>query len=219
MKSLLLLSAALVSFVAIQDRAEGKKEKTRLKAGDAVPEFTVKTLDGKDRTLASFRGEKKDKIVVVNFWAHTCPWSRAWDAELSKIAKDYSSKNVVVVSIDSNKSDHSDGKRTDNAESIAEYHKENKLNFDVFLDADHKVADAFGGETTPDIFVIGTDGKIAYTGQINDMKSADASAKFEKNYLRDALDASIGGKAPATTTTSPKGCSIKRSKKADKVKQ
>lgn len=213
MKSLILASVALLSFVAIQDR-DAKKEKTRLKAGDAAPAFTVKNLEGKDRTLASFQGEKKDKIVIVNFWSHTCPWSRGWDAELSKIAKDYSSKNVVVVSIDSNKSDHTDKTWTDNSESITKYHKENALNFDVFTDADQKVADAFGGQTTPDIFVIGTDGKIVYTGRVNDMKSFDGAAKVKENYLRDALDATIGGKAVATASTPPAGCGIKRPAKA-----
>lgn len=198
-----------------EKRDDAKKERTRVKAGDEAPEFTVKTLDGKEVTLASLRGEKKDKIVVVNFWSHCCPWSRGWDPELSKIAKDYAAKNVVVVSIDSNRPDHTDGQRTDNPESIRQYHKENSLAFEVYVDPEQKVANAFGGETTPDVFVIGKDGKVAYTGQVNDMASPDGASKVSKNYLRDALDSILAGKPVANATTPPKGCSIKRAKKMD----
>jgi peroxiredoxin len=226
MRSTLLLSTLFVSFAAFQNGGETKSPRevkepkaekpVRLKAGDAAPEFTVKNLEGKDVTLASLRGEEKDKIVVISFWSHSCPWSRAWDAELSKIAKDYASKNVVVVAIDSNKEGNGDGTNKDTAEDIQRYHKENSLNFNVYTDSTSAVANAFGGQTTPDVFVIGTDGKIHYTGQVNDMADPGKPAKFEKNYLRDALDALQRGKEPETTTTSPRGCSIKRAKAAPK---
>jgi peroxiredoxin len=211
----LILAAALAALAAFapQDRKEEKK-RARLKAGDAAPEFTVKDHEGKERTLASFRGEKKDRIVVVNFWSHACPWSRAWDGELSKIAREYASKNVLVVSIDSNKEGHTDGTNTDSSADIARYRKEHDLAFEVFRDSEARVADAFGGETTPDVFVIGTDGKIAYTGQIDDMKNPGEAGRAEKRFLRAALDAVGAGKAPETATTSPKGCTIKRARKA-----
>jgi len=217
MRPTILASAvglSLVTMLSFAVAQEGKKERAkRLAAGDAVPAFKVKDLAGKEHDFESFRGEKKDKIVVVNFWSHCCPWSRGWDPELSKIAADYKDKGVVVVSIDSNKPDHSDGKRTDNPESIGAYHKENKLAFEVFVDADHTVANLFGGQTTPDVFVIGKDGKIAYSGAVDDMESPEG-AKPTKHYLRAALDAVIAGKAPETATTPPKGCGIKRAGKA-----
>lgn len=218
--SLALSLAATHGFVNLQDggKREQKQEKpasrkanARLKSGDAAPAFTVKGTDGKETTLDALRGEKKDKIVVVSFWSHSCPWSRAWDPELSKIAKDYSSKNVVVVAIDSN----FEGNGRDNKDTPADiqrYHKENSLNFNVYVDPTAAVADAFGGKSTPDVFVIGTDGKIHYTGQINDMSDSNAPTKFSKNHLRDALDAVIGGKEPATADTEAVGCTIKRAK-------
>lgn len=226
MRNLYIFSTMILSLAAWQGGAEKAQsrpakpeaKKERAKAGDTAPEFTVKTLDGKETTLAALRGEKKDKIVVISFWSHCCPWSRAWDAELSKIAKDYSSKNVVVVAIDSNKEGHTDGTHTDNAASITEYKKKNSLNFDVYLDPMWVVADAFGGETTPDVFVIGTDGKIQYSGQINDMENPGKPDQFGKNYLREALDASIAGKAVENKSTPPKGCGIKRGKR-ETVKQ
>lgn len=208
----LFAAGLLVAGVATQGDKEKDKGARRLKPGDAVPEFTVKTLDGKDKTLADLRGEKKDKVVVVSFWSHACPWSRGWDPELSKIAKEYGSKNVVVVGIDSNKSGHSDGTNTDSATDIARYAKEQSLAFSVYTDADHRVANAFGGQTTPDVFVIGTDGKVLYTGRVDDMTNPKGAEKVEKRYLRNALDAITTGKPVAEAVTPPSGCSIKRAK-------
>jgi peroxiredoxin len=207
MKTLLLLGGALGASLA------SSLAPARLKPGDAAPDFTVKTLDGKDRNLAFFRGDKKDRIVVLNFWSHACPWSRAWDAELSKIAKDYAPKNVLVVSIDSNKSGHAQDGNSDTPEDIARYAKANTLGFEVYVDATARVADAFGGQTTPDIFLIGPDGKLAYTGRINDMQSYKKPTEFEKSHLRSALDSVLAGKPVADATTPPAGCSIKRAKK------
>jgi len=184
----------------------------RVSAGEAAPDFTVKGLDGKERKLVDLRGDKKDKILVLSFWSHTCPWSRGWDAELSKIAKDYASKNVVIVGIDSNKAGNSDGgKNTDSAEDVARYRKETSLAFEVFLDPQSTVANLFGGQTTPDVFVIGVDGKVHYTGRVDDMEKPGGE-KVEKHYLRSALDAIVAGKPVAEANTKPAGCSIKRAK-------
>ena len=196
---------------AAQPAAAQAERAKRVAAGEAAPDFSVKSLDGKERKLADLRGEKKDKIVVISFWSHTCPWSRGWDGTLSKIAKDFASKNVVVVGIDSNKTGNGDGKNSDTAEDIARYRKESSLAFDVYLDPTSTVANLFGGQTTPDVFVIGTDGKVLYTGRVDDMDKP-GSDKVEKHYLRNALDAVVAGKPVAEANTKPAGCSIKRAK-------
>ncbi|MBI3817315.1 MAG: redoxin domain-containing protein [Planctomycetes bacterium] len=196
------------------DKPQSRKAGERVKAGEMAPAFTVKGTDGKETTLDALRGEKKDKIVVISFWSHTCPWSRGWDPELSKIAKDYSPKNVVIVAIDSNNEKNSGGDNKDTPEDIIRYHKANSLNFNVYVDPTAAIADLYGGLTTPDVFVIGADGKVHYTGQVNDMGDPNHPEKVNKTYLRDALDAVIGGKEPATTSTKSVGCNIKKGKKA-----
>jgi cytochrome oxidase Cu insertion factor (SCO1/SenC/PrrC family) len=40
-----------------------------LQVGDAAPNFTLSTLDGKQVSLSDFRG----KPVMLNFWYTTCP--------------------------------------------------------------------------------------------------------------------------------------------------
>jgi hypothetical protein len=73
-------------------------------------------------------------------------------------------------------------------------------------DADQSVARAFGAETTPDVFVVDTAGRLAYRGA-PDADYGDPSQNAA--WLRDALDALLAGRAPGRAQTEPKGCSIK----------
>jgi peroxiredoxin len=208
----MMRTLALVALVPLL-AGQAPKVPPRLKAGDDAPSFTVKTLDGKDRTSAVLRDEKKPKILVVVFWSHTCPWSRAWDSELTKIAKDYDAKNVRVIGIDSNDPAHRDvNNNADNPKDIERYRAEKSIGFEVYTDVQHRAASAFGAETTPDVFVIGTGGTIAYTGRINDMQNFARPEEFKKSYLRDALDALAAKRPVPERTTPPSGCGIRRSK-------
>jgi peroxiredoxin len=212
LSALIWLPVALAPVAASQ--ALATKGPVRAKPGAAAPDFSVKTLDGKDRPMDVLRGEKSPKILVVVFWSHACPWSRAWDTEIGKIAKDFETKNVKVIAINSNdsKNKDSDG-NADTPKDIERYRKDKSLSFDVYLDSDHRAADAFGAQTTPDVFVIGIDSKIAYTGRINDMQNFAKPADFKKNYLRAALEALTSGKPVPDPVTPPGGCGIKRIKK------
>src|SRR5437879_11885364 len=74
MKKILLVGATLAALVALTivvDRMSTKDGKPLVKAADTpapAPEVTFKDLDGKDVTLAQYKG----KVVLVNFWATWC---------------------------------------------------------------------------------------------------------------------------------------------------
>src|SRR5262245_31948358 len=73
------------------------------KVGDSAPEFNLTDVAGKPASLKEIRGEGKDaKVVVVDFWSKNCPYSKAWDDRLKEIHRDYSSKGVVLLAVDSN---------------------------------------------------------------------------------------------------------------------
>ncbi|MGH7149087.1 MAG: thioredoxin family protein [Planctomycetota bacterium] len=175
--------------------------------GDPAPDFSLMDLGGKSASLKEIRGEGKDaKVVVVDFWSRNCPYSIAWDARLKEIHRDYSTKGVVLLAIDSN--------QTEAKEQIADFVKEKEIPFRVLLDPDSAVADLYGGKTTPHCFVIGKDGKLAYIGAVDSNASTPLkSGEGVTNYLRDALDAVLAGKPVATPTTKAVGCSIKRASK------
>jgi hypothetical protein len=75
------------------------------------------------------------------------------------------------------------------------------------MDPEGKVGKSFGAKTTPHMFVIDKEGKIAYSGAIDD--DPRGSKESRTNYVKEAVEALLGGRPVATTTTQPYGCSVK----------
>ncbi len=73
-------------------------------------------------------------------------------------------------------------------------------------DETQEVARSFAAQTTPDVFVFGPDGRLAYRGA-PDADYEDPS--LNAGWLRAALDAVLDGGSPEQAETRPVGCSIK----------
>ena len=56
------------------------------------------------------------------------------------------------------------------------------------------------------MFLFDADRRLVYHGAIDDSRDEDS---VSEHYLRDAIDAVLGGRDPATSDTPPVGCSIK----------
>ena len=78
--------------------------------------------------------------------------------------------------------------------------------FDYLHDEDQSLARALGAERTPEVFLFDGDRRLAYHGAIDDNREESAVAR---HYLRDALDALLGGEKPAVGETPPVGCTVK----------
>ena len=82
-----LLSLAFLA-AALPALAEGPA------IGAAAPVFDLKTIDGKDFSLAS--AEKTDKLVVLMFIATQCPYSNAYNDRMRDMAAAYAAKGRAV---------------------------------------------------------------------------------------------------------------------------
>lgn len=170
-----------------------------VEVGKKAPAFTLKDADGKDHTLDGFL---KNKYTVLMFIATQCPVSNAYNERMAELGKNYSSKEIAFVGINSNKQE-------DVAE-IKEHSAKEGFTFPVLKDWNNVVADAYGAQVTPEVFVLDNKGVLQYHGRIDDNKNA---SNIKTNDLRETLDALLAGKAVSRTETKAFGCSIKRVKK------
>jgi peroxiredoxin len=157
------------------------------RAGDRAPAFSLRTVDNGDaRTLESFTKASGVKGAVLVFLSCKCPYVAQARAPLAELAKQYGSK-VAFVGVNANYNEKLDEIRSDAAMNFP---------FPMLRDEGSKVADAYGAERTPEVFVVGGDGVIRYHGGVAD--------------LGPALGELVGGKAVAKPESKAFGCTIKR---------
>ncbi|HUN64758.1 MAG TPA: redoxin domain-containing protein [Bacteroidota bacterium] len=173
------------------------RELPTLKIGDKAPEFALKNYDGKEYSLPALM--KEHAINVVMFIATQCPVSNAYNERMEQIFETYSAKGIGVVAINANKEE--------DVAAITAHAKEHGFRFPVLKDLKNVIADRYGAQVTPEIFVIVKDGTVAYHGRIDDSRKADG---VQSRDLALALDALLAGKQPPKTETKAIGCTIKR---------
>jgi hypothetical protein len=78
------------------------------------------------------------------------------------------------------------------------------------LDPDGKVGQTYGARTTPHMWVIDPNGKVIYTGGIDDRPTfRTADVKDARNFVAEALEEAMAGKPVAVPAAAPYGCSVK----------
>ena len=178
----------------------------QVKVGAAAPAFTGTDSNGKTESLDQFKG----KYVVLEWHNQGCPYTAKHytSGNMQSLQKEWTAKGVAWFTVISS-APGQQGYMTASAENA--YVK--KVGADptaVLLDKDGKVGHAYDAKTTPQMVVIDPAGKVIYDGAIDDKPTPDVSdIKGARNYVSDALTASMAGRPVATPYTRPYGCSVK----------
>lgn len=167
------------------------------KLGSKVDDFSVKDVKGKTVPLSSVKGD----VTVVAFIATQCPVSNAYNERMNALYNDYAPKGVKFVFINSN--------NTEPAAEVEQHASKHGFPFAVYKDDGNVVADRFGAQVTPEIFVLDKGSVIRYHGPIDD---SQAPQRIKNNRLRSALDSMLAGKDVETAQAKAFGCTIKRKK-------
>jgi peroxiredoxin len=142
-----------------------------LLAKQAAPALTFSTLKGEKIALESLRG----KVVLVNFWATSCPGCVREMPELVRTYEAYRGRGFEIVAV---------AMSYDPPNYVLTYANTHRLPFPVALDIDGAAARAFGDvRLTPTAFLIGKDGTV--------MQQTLGELDFAK--LRATLDAQLAG--------------------------
>jgi len=173
---------------------------------EPAPSFTVKDIDGK--TVKS--DDLKGKIIVLEWNNPTCPFvHKHYDSNnMQDMQAEATKSGVVWITVNSG----SEGKvGTLDAKTAHEYITESKLSSTHYiLDSNGTLGRLYGAKTTPHMFVIDKEGKMAYMGAIDSDSDVNAdSIKKADNYVRDAITALAAGKPIKTTSTQSYGCGVK----------
>jgi len=170
--------------------------------GETAPAFSLKGLDGKTHALADYAG----KVVVLEWINPNCPFSdrHAQEKTMTTLAAKYG--EVVWLGINSTSRDSRDFLPPAEHKAWAD---KNGIHYAVLYDESGTVGHAYGAKTTPHMFIVGKDGKIAYNGAIDDDPGGRKAKIARVNFVDGGLTAERASKAPDPAATKPYGCSVK----------
>jgi peroxiredoxin len=176
------------------------------KVNAPAPDFTATDSQGQSHSLDRYRG----KYVVLEWHNQGCPFTRKHyvSGNMQALQKEWTAKGVVWFTVISS-APGAQGYVTSAQENdyLAKMHATPTA---ALLDPDGKVGRLYNAKTTPDMFIIDPQGKLIYSGAIDDRPTPDVSdIQGADNYVSDALSAAMSGKSVAMPYTRAYGCSVK----------
>jgi peroxiredoxin len=175
-------------------------ESQMLALGTTAPPFSLPDPDGTVHTLV----DDADAYLVM-FICNHCPFVKHVRAELARLGRDYSSKNVAIYAINSNDTASYPGDSPENMKIEATTWG---YTFPYLIDEDQSVAKAYLAACTPDFYLFDARKVLVYRGQLDDSRPSN-DAPTDGSDLRAALDAVLSGAAVNEKQKRSIGCSIK----------
>jgi len=174
--------------------------------GQQAPAFQERDSRGELLNLSDFAG----KTIVLEWTNDGCPYVKKHynSGNMQRTQAAAKQDGVVWISVVSSRLGAQGDVSGAQADKLTAERGAEPTH--VILDADGSMGRAYGAKTTPHMFVISPDGKLAYQGAIDSIASTDtADAAKATNYVLAALAAVKAGKAPDPALTKAYGCSVK----------
>lgn len=156
-------------------RAESALGQNKFKVGDAAPDFAIPDLAGKQVKISDFTGKN---VVLLNFWGLRCGACLEEMPYLEAIHKQYSSKGLVTLGVDT------DGVDT---QTVIDTMKDVgvSVSYRVLIDPEFMATDLYTNFLVPLTIVIDRKGVIQYI-------HTGFEKGREKEY-EDAVKKALGG--------------------------
>jgi len=177
-----------------------------LRIGEPAPGFTGIDTRGNSHALSDYRG----KPVILEWTNHDCPYVRKHYnsgnmQQQQRAATDQGAVWLSIISSAPGKQGHVTPAQADTLTV-----ERNAAPSAVILDENGEIGRLYGAKTTPHMYIIDADGKLAYMGGIDSIASSNP-ADIEKaiQYVPAALARVMNGEPAVSSVTRPYGCSIK----------
>ena len=118
-------------------------------AGDVMPPYAAKLLDGKPFDVA----QEKGNVVLLNVWATWCGPCRFETPELQALHRKYATRGLKVVGVSVDEGGDAEVKK---------FVDENKVTYPIVLDAEGRIANVLRTTVLPTSVLIGRDGRIVW---------------------------------------------------------
>jgi thiol-disulfide isomerase/thioredoxin len=184
-KSSLVIIAvvAVIAATYLADRATRQPKNSVAKAAlsnaaaKPAPEITLKALDGKDLSLAQYKG----KVVLVNFWATWCEPCQVEIPWLIEMQQKYAARGFTVLGIAMDDEGASVVTPWVQKERFDVNGSKSQMNYPIVI-GDDAAADKFGGLLGyPTSVLINRDGKVVK--RITGIISYDEMSKSIESQL------------------------------------
>ncbi|HLE13163.1 MAG TPA: redoxin domain-containing protein [Anaerolineales bacterium] len=167
---------------------------SKLQTGQPAPDFSLPDITGIQHSLGEFHG----RVVILNFWSAECTWAQRTDAALQQLLQAWRER-VVLISVASNTNEDPGLIRQTAGDRGLPY---------LLVDEGSRLADLYGAQTTPHLFLIDPQGILRYQGAFDDVTFRQRTPT--KDYLRQAVEAVLAGQHPDPDQTPAYGCMIVR---------
>ncbi len=168
-----------------------------LLSGAEKPVFLL-NANGDRQTLAL-----EGRPTVVVFISSVCPISNEYIDRMKALYGEFSGRGVGFVFVNSNVNE--------TAREVGEHASAAGFPFPVYRDISNALADRLGASLTPEAFLLDARSKVRYQGPIDDARNP---ARVKADYLREGIEALLGGKPLPRSSAKATGCTIKRERKA-----
>jgi len=139
------------------------------------------------------------------FICNHCPFVKHVREELARLGRDYRSKGVEIVAINSNDvANYPD----DSPEKMKDEVAQAGYTFPYLFDETQDVARAYEAACTPDFFLFDRRHQLVYRGQLDDSRPGNGVPVTGKD-LRRAIDAVLAGQPVDQNQMPSMGCNIK----------
>src|SRR5262249_12042927 len=159
--------------------------------GAVVPDFSLKDIHRRPRSLAGFKDKKAFVIVFVDT---ECPLANLYVPTEIALHREHVDKGAQGLAINSSSQD--------SFISVSAHAQERAIPVPMLKGFDQEVADAFGAQRTPEVFLLDADRVIRYHGRIDDQYGIGFRRdQPTRRDLKEALDELLAGRPITTALT------------------